>query len=87
MTAREMYEKGIKVLPPRERLWLAQTILDDLRESSADQPELSEAWAEEIARVTLPNQVLLEWARRQGPPQSWWDETDDPTAPAQRCRM
>jgi hypothetical protein len=81
MTARQIYEQGISALPARERLSLARLILDDLRESPTAQDELGEAWAEEIRRATIPNELLLAWARKQGPPQSWWDETDDPFAP------
>lgn len=36
-----------------------------------------------VREMSIPNEKLLELAERSPPPQSWWDETDDPFAPAE----
>lgn len=83
MTAQEIYDHGVRSLPAIERLRLARMILDELRTSRQAQDELGEVWAEEIRKTTLPNEQLLQLAQTRVPPQSWWDETDDPFAPDQ----
>lgn len=39
-----------------------------------------------VREMTPPNEQLQRWAARpeNQPPQSWWDETDDPFAPEAR---
>ena len=81
MTALEIYEHGIKELSAMERLRLVRMIIDQLTESPQAQEELAAAWAEQIAQATIPNAELLRMAEKRQPPQTWWDEAEDPFSP------
>jgi hypothetical protein len=47
MSARELYDKAIRKLPPLERLRLASMILDDLAASAGAELDISDAWSDQ----------------------------------------
>jgi len=79
MTVREVYDRGVKNLPAMEQLRLASLILEQLTHS---EPAAAGNLMEQISLNTPANTTLLQLAATQVPPQSWWDETDDPTVAA-----
>ncbi len=77
MTVRDIYERGIRDLPAMEQLRLARLILEQLTDG---EPTAGQDLNGQIRRNTPSNSLLLDLAARHGPPQTWWDEDDDPTA-------
>lgn len=76
MTVREIYERGIKGLPPIDQLRLATLILEQLTgPQSVTDVDLSD----QIRKHTLSNDLLMKMAQTHSPPQSWWQQDDDPT--------
>jgi len=65
MTAREIYERDIRQLPPMDRLRLASLILDDLTGPSSRPLDVSDQWShEDIADLT---KASLDYAAKDNP--------------------
>ena len=47
MSAREIYENGIRQLPAMDRLRLASIILDDLAKTNGGDLDISDEWSDE----------------------------------------
>ena len=50
ITAQQVFETSVRILPASERLRLATLILDDLSATSADALDYSDSWTEEDVR-------------------------------------
>ncbi len=77
MTVREIYEQGVKDLPATDQLRLASLILEGLTGL-----DLEQELRGRLEKATRSNEQLLALAGTHPAPQSWWDETEDPTLPA-----